>query len=232
MRSLLPVSAVALIAMAASPALAQRWGYPGAYPYGGDRFGWDRPARPIASPDRGREGKVEVTRFLADGAAAQALGQGTISVSAAADGTVDARERATYEAAVIDRLAGVGYDTATKAGDEGQTVELHIRHAEAEPAEAPHKPVSGEMAVGVSNHGSYQALGLNIDLSKPRKALLSTRLEARIRDKATGAVLWEGRADIATRDGDPRWTDQAIATKLAGALFAGFPGKNGETIRG
>jgi hypothetical protein len=230
MRFLLPVSAVALVAMAASPALAQRWGYPGSS-YGWDRYGWDRPARSIER-DSSREGKVEVTRFLADGAAAQALGRGAISVSAAADGTADARERATYEAAVIDRLAGVGYDTATKAGDEGQTVELHIRHAEAEPAEAPHKPVSGEMAVGVSNHGSYQALGLNIDLSKPRKALLSTRLEARIRDKATGAVLWEGRADIATRDGDPRWTDQAIATKLAGALFAGFPGKNGETIRG
>ena len=233
MRLLLPLSAVALIAMAAAPALAQRWGYPGAYPYGGDRFGWDRPARSIASSDRSREGKVEVTRFLADGTAAQALGRGAISVSAAEDGTADERERATYEAAVIDRLAGVGYDTAAKAGEEGQTVELNIRHAEAEPAEAPHKPVSGEMAVGVSSRGgSYEALGLNIDLSKPRKALLSTRLEARIRDKATGAVLWEGRADITTRDGDPKWTDQAIATKLAGALFAGFPGKNGETIRG
>ena len=92
--------------------------------------------------------------------------------------------------------------------------------------------LSGEMAVGVSNHGSYQALGLNIDLSKPRKALLSTRLEARIRDKASGAVLWEGRADIATRDGDPKWSDQAIASRLAEALFAGFPGKNGETIEG
>ena len=227
MRLLLPVSAVALVAMAASPVLAQRWGYPGAYPYG-----WDRPGRSIASSDRSREGKVEVTRFLADGAAAQALGRGAISVAAATDGTADERERATYEAAVIDRLAGVGYDTVTKAGEEGQTVELHIRHAEAEPAEAPHKPVSGEMEAGVSNHGSYGALGINIDLSKPRKALLSTRLEARIRDKATGAVRWEGRADIVTRDGDPKWTDQAIATKLAGALFAGFPGQNGETIRG
>ena len=135
--------------------------------------------------------------------------------------------------ALSPATGGGAAPAAAKAGEEGQTVELNIRHAEAEPAEAPHKPVSGEMAVGVSSRGgSYEALGLNIDLSKPRKALLSTRLEARIRDKATGAVLWEGRADIATRDGDPKWTDQAIATKLAGALFAGFPGKNGETIRG
>jgi hypothetical protein len=88
------------------------------------------------------------------------------------------------------------------------------------------------MEVGVSNRGSYQALAIGVDLSKPRKALLSTRLEARIRDRASGAVLWEGRADIATRAGDPKWTDQAIATKLAAALFSGFPGRNGESIRG
>jgi len=228
MRPLLAFSALTLAALATTPALAQRWGYPGYEPYG-----WDR--APFAGPtaDRSREGKVEVTRFLADGAAAQSLGHGAIAVSAASQGTADDRERATYEAAVIDRLAGVGYDTASRAGDGGQTVELHIRHAEIEPAELKRKPVSGEMAVGVSSRGgSYESLGIGIDLRKPLKALMSTRLEARIRDKATGAVLWEGHADIATRAGDPKWSDQAIAGKLAAALFAGFPGKNGETIRG
>jgi hypothetical protein len=226
MRLVLPLSALTLIIVAATPALGQRWGYPGAY-----RGGWDR--APVATRDRSREGKVEVTRFLADSASAQALGHGAITVSAANDGVADERERATYEAAVIDRLAGAGYDTLAKAGDAGQTVELNIRHAEIEPAEAPHKPVHGAMEVGVSSRGgSYESLAIGVDLRKPMKALLSTRLEARIRDKASGAVLWEGRADIATRAGDPRWTDQAIATKLAAALFSGFPGKNGETIRG
>lgn len=223
----LAVFAVTLVSLAAAPALAQRWGGPG---FGADRYGWDR--SPRATSDRGREGKVEVTRFLAEGAGAAALGHGPITVAAQQSALTDERERATYEAAVIDRLAHAGYDTATAAGTSGQTVELTIRHVEVTPPEAPRKPVSGEMAVGVSNHGSYQALGLNIDLSKPRKALLSTRLEARIRDKASGAVLWEGRADIATRDGDAKWSDQAIAARLADALFAGFPGKNGETIQG
>ena len=57
--------AAPLIALA-SPASAQRWGYPGA-----ERYGWDRSA---GARDRSQEGKVEVTRFLAEGAAAQALG--------------------------------------------------------------------------------------------------------------------------------------------------------------
>ena len=121
--------AFALLALAAAPALAQRWGYPGAYPYGGDRFGWDRPARSIASSDRSREGKVEVTRFLADGTAAQALGRGAISVSAAEDGTADERERATYEAAVIDRLAGGLASWATQANEGSAWVGQQTRHS-------------------------------------------------------------------------------------------------------
>ena len=214
--------AVSLIAAAATPAVAQRWGYPGA-PYG-----WGGP-EPRGRDSR--EGKVEVTRFVADGAAAAQLGHGPVAVVASPNDTSDERERATYEAAVIDRLAGVGYDTAVHPGEAGQTVELRVLHAEVEPPEAPHKPVSGAMEVGVSNHGSYGAMAIGVDLSKPRKALVSTRLEARIRDNANGAVLWEGHADIATREGDKHWTDQAIASRLAGALFSGFPGKNGESIR-
>src|SRR6478736_2471914 len=136
----LPLAAVVLTALAA-PALAQRWG---SDPYGrsADRYDWDH--APISSRDRSREGRVEVTRFLAEGAAAQALGHGTITVAVAAadDSLADQRERATYEAAVIDRLAGAGYDTLGKS-EGGQTVELHVRHAEVAPAEAPHRPVSG-----------------------------------------------------------------------------------------
>lgn len=229
-RFLLPLIALTAIAAAASPALAQRgWAYPDRDPFGGWDNGWDRHAPQPRGRDS-REGKIEVSRFVADSPAAAALGHGAVAVTAAPGDTSGEHERATFEAAVVDRLAGAGYDTATHAGDGGQTVELRIVHAEIEPAEARHKPVSGEMEVGVSNRGSYEALAIGVDLSKPRKALLSTRLEARIRDKASGAVLWEGRAQIATRDGDAHWTDQTIADRLAGALFAGFPGKSGETI--
>lgn len=223
MRLSLSAPVVTLLAIAAMPATAQGWGYP---PYG-----WDQP-RPWAAHDRSREGKVEATRFLADATAAQALGHGPVTVTAASDGLADEHERGTYEAAVIDRLAGVGYDTATKTADSGQTVELHVRHAEIEPPETPHKPVSGSMSVGIDSRGGrYGGLAIGVDMRKPLRALISTRLEARIRDHS-GTVLWEGHADIATREGDAKWTEQALAAKLAGALFSGFPGKNGETIRG
>lgn len=166
---------------------------------------------------------MQVARFVVeDPALAAALGKGTVSVvEAAATSPVAPREMATYQAAVIDALAAAGYQTATAEG--AQVAEVRVLHSVAEPQEAPKKPVSGEMAVGVSNRGSMMGLGINIDLTKPKGALVSTRLEARIKDRTSGAVLWEGRADILTREGDSRWSDQKIAERLTAALFEGFP---------
>ena len=175
------------------------------------------------------EGRVEVSRFVAEGDAAKALGHGVVTVTGAPTGSgADSRELRTYEAAVIDQLAQLGYRTDAPADSASQITELHIGHDVVVPQEQKRSPVSGEMAVGVSNRGSAYGLALNVDLTKPRGALIATRLEVRIRDKATGAALWEGRADIVTREGEEKWSDGVIAAKLAAALFDHFPGKTGE----
>lgn len=220
LRSAVLAGTLAVLAMPLAAQPGPGWGASG-WPARDARFGRDAPSR---------EGKVEVARFLAEGSAAEALGKGSVTVAAAPAGAGDADERelATYEAAVIDRLAGAGYDVVTPDPVGGQVVELRIVHAEVVPQEAPHKPVSGAMTMGVSNHGSMMGMAVAVDLSKPKKALVSTRLEARIRDRATGAVLWEGRAEMVTRDGDERWGQQEIAAKLAGVLFEGFPNRTGE----
>lgn len=175
--------------------------------------------------------RVEVSRFRADDAGAE-LGHGVVEVVAAPSSTdsfvPDERRLKTYEAAVVDQLAKAGYDVATSDPAGGQVVELRFSTDEVQPAEPPHKPVSGEMTMGVSNHGSMMGMAVLVDLTKPDKALISTRLEARVRDRASGKVLWEGRAQIVTRDGDERWGDQQVAARLAQALFDGFPGRTGE----
>ena len=204
------------------------WGGPG---WGGSR--WDAPSSPrdrLGERDRSREGRVQVARFVAEGTAADALGHGAISVASQTAGQdyVPQGDRAAYEAAVIDQLVHAGYDTApTKplgaqpAG--GQLAELKVTRIVIEPAEAKRKPVSGEMAVSVGNRGTAYGMAVNVDLTKPLPPLVSTKLEARIRDRATNAVLWEGRAEVATREGDDKWGEQAIAARLAEALFDGFP---------
>lgn len=211
---------LALLALSSAAALAQpgMWGGPGWRLPGGS--GWDGP-RSSSSRDS-LEGRVQVEQFMADGAAA-ALRQGDVAVSVLAGTTVDAGDQATYEAGVIDQLVKAGYNTLSVAADSGQIAEIRVVRDVVVPEETKRSPVSGSMAVGVSNRGSMTAMAVNVDLTKPKKALISTRLEARLLDRASGQPLWEGRATIVTREGDSQWGEQAISTRLAGALFEKLP---------
>ena len=229
----------ALVALTlAAPALAQP--YPGGYPgqWGGAGRGGQRVGtQGGAEPSR----QIDVETFRAADAGDQ-LGKGRIVVSDAPHGPVHDRDTDTsapndstivvtgdidaklpvYEAAVIDQLAGKGYDISHIANP-AQLVEVMISNDIVVPEEAPHKPISGEMSVGVSNRGSGYGLALALDLSKPRKAIMATRMDVRIRDKATRRVLWEGYAQGQSRTTDSGIDDTHMAGRLAVALFARFP---------
>lgn len=189
-------------------------GYGGGY--GGRGYGGS------STPVDSREGKLDAEGFVADGAAPMLTG-GHVAIASAAGSTADGREEATFEAAVLDQLAKAGYDIITKDPNGGQITEITIVHDELVPAEEKRSPISGSMEMGVSNRGSGMAVALNYDATKPRGALIETRLDMRILDRATGKPLFEGRARIATREGDSHWSDDKIANRLAGAIFAKFP---------
>lgn len=204
--------------LAASSALAQPYGGFGDG-MGGDRWGsrfHDRGERTSAQPSK----SVDVTAYRAADAG-DLLGKGRIVV-AAIDGSEAEWKLPVYEAAVVDQLARRGYDTANASGA-GQVAQVAISHATVVPEEAPHKPVSGEMSTTISNRGTGFGMALAVDLSKPKKAIVSTRLEVRIRDKATNRVLWEGHAQAQAREGDDGLDNGAMASRLASALFAKFP---------
>lgn len=175
-----------------------------------------RIGRQSAEPSR----KVQVEAFQAPDAAAL-LGKGPITV-AAAEGSEAEWKLPVYEAAVVDQLAKLGYQTAVSGADGGQVAQIAVRHEQVVPEEAKRKPVSGAMEVGVSNRGSYTAMALNVDLSKPKKAIVATRMDVRIRDKATDRVLWEGHAEAQTREDDDGLNNGAVAARLASALFDRF----------
>lgn len=209
MKAKLILSAVAFFA-ANAPVLAQ--------PMGGR---WDTPmdqriGRQGSEPSR----KVDVEAFQAADAAAL-LGKGPITV-AAAEGAEAEWKLPVYEAAVVDQLAKLGYQTAVSGAEGGQVAQIGIRHEQVVPDEPKRKPVSGAMEVGVSNRGSYSAMALNIDLTKAKKAIVSTRLDVRIRDRASDRVLWEGHAEAQTRADDDGLNNGAVAARLASALFARF----------
>ncbi len=211
-------SLVAAVLLAGLPSIAQAQPYPGGVwggPMMNQRLRGDD-GRRLAEPAK----KVDVEAFRAADAAAL-LGKGPITV-AAAPGAEAEWKLPVYEAAVVDQLAKLGYDTAVSGAAGGQIAQIGIAHSVVVPEEAKKKPVSGAMEVGVSNRGNYSALALNIDLSKPRKAIVATRLDVRIRDKASGRVLWEGHAEVQTREDDDGLDNGAVAARLASALFARF----------
>jgi len=232
----LPLLLFAAIALTwAMPALAQR--YPGGW---SGRGGWAQGEERVATQGNAEPSRhIEVDTFRAADAGG-ALGQGRIVVAASppaappppdmtpdrlpgnADAAAPDDKLPVYEAAVIDQLGGKGYDIA-HADDPRQLAEVAVSHDVVVPEEAPHRPVSGEVSMGVSNRGSGFGGALFIDLSKPRKAIIATRLEVRIRDKATHRVLWEGYAQGQARMTGAGFDDTRMATRLAGALFAKFP---------
>ncbi|MEO0033085.1 MAG: hypothetical protein RIS94_2843 [Pseudomonadota bacterium] len=216
-RILLPIAL-----LAGTPALAQSmsgWGHDS---WGHDSWGresWrgdSRGERTHAQPSK----KIDVETFRATDAASL-LGKGRIVVSAA-QGAEAEWKLPVYEAAVIDELARHGYDTAN-AADPAQVVQVAVSHDTVVPEEAPHKPVSGAMSTTISNRGTGFGMALAIDLTKPAKAIVSTRLDVRIRDKATNRVLWEGHAQGQSREDDAGLDNGAVAARLAAALFAKFP---------
>lgn len=199
----------------------------------GAQPGWGGPyMQPMFPPDYGpayggrdpREGQIQTATFVASSGNVGELGHGSIvlagSVANEAGGSYDGN----FEAALIDQLAKAGYRTDGQPGGSAQSIEFAVHHDVMQPPEPPHNPVGGEVSAGVGSHGwGGVGLGLNIDLSKPRGALVATRLEARIRDSATHELLWQGRAQVVTRDRDKHWTPQTIASRLTAALFKGFP---------
>jgi hypothetical protein len=218
-----------VIALLAAPQMAMAqpgwgggWGgYGGGFGGYGGGWGGRGYGAPVSTQDS-REGKLDAEGFVADGAA-PLLGGGHVAVTSAAGSMAEGREEATFEAAIIDQLAKAGYDTITKDPNGGQVTEISILHDELVPAEQKHSPISGSVEAGVSNYGSMMGVQLNYDATKPRGALIETRLTMRILDRATGKPLFEGRARIATREGDSRWDDDKVANRLAAAIFAKFP---------
>jgi hypothetical protein len=229
----------ALLAASAGSAMAQ--GIPGIGPYRGmggwaDQGGADGYDQRISRRETTQPSKkISVTAFRAADAEAL-LGKGRIVVSRKAQesggqesgGETVYDRLPIYEAAVIDELARRGYDVAT-AYDPGQIAEIGVTHSVAVPEEAPHKKVSGAMSTTVSNRGSGFGLALGIDLTKPARAIVATRLDLRIRDKASGRVLWEGHAEGEARSGDGGIDNAAMAARLASALLKTFP--EGEVVQ-
>jgi len=82
---------------------------------------------------------------------------------------------------------------------------------------------------GGTSVGLGGAVSFPIGKAKQRMDVL-TRLSVQLKRRSEGTVIWEGRAESMARDGTPQASPEAAVSRLAAALFQGFPGQSGETI--
>jgi hypothetical protein len=171
-------------------------------------------------------GPVEVTRFHVEDVSP--LGKGTIAVEPAPGSDGSTLEWQTYRAAVMRQLVRVGY-TEAGAGAGDQVAQLRLVRSTFQP-DRNGSPVSVGVGGSTGSYGSGLGVGIGFDLTPKPKAQVSTELAVSIRERASGRVLWEGRASFTASTASPLSGTGLAAPKMSEALFLNFPGNSGETI--
>jgi hypothetical protein len=168
---------------------------------------------------------VEVTRFTAPQAA---LGSGPIAVRPGPGEQVDSWEYAAFQAAVADELTRLGY---VVTGDMAQQVALITNERNVQQSAGGRSPVNVGVGGSTGSYGSGLGLGVGFNLGGGRPAeQIDTQLRVSIVPSGGTDALWEGRARFTATSNSDYADRKAAAAKLASALFAGFPGRSGETI--
>ncbi|WP_336987343.1 DUF4136 domain-containing protein [Altererythrobacter aquiaggeris] len=172
-------------------------------------------------------GPVQVTRFVADDARAQ-LATGTIAVINAPGPGTGTLEVQSYKSAVARELVRLGY-TEVGAADGSQIAEVRVERF-AERDGRRRGPVSVGVGGSTGSYGSGVGMGVGINLGGGSGEQIATELGVVIRDRATGQSVWEGRASFVVGEKSPLASTQLGAAAMAQALFAEFPGNDGETV--
>ena len=177
--------------------------------------------------------EVEVTRFhTAQTVAAAAPGPIAVRAGAGLDGT--SLETQVWLDAVAAALSHQGF---TVVADAPRVAEVTLDQ-EVVQRERSRSGSGVSVGVGAGSGGGWYGrrsgvnLGLGIGFQlggKHAGERLDSTLGVNIVD-ASGAHLWEGRAEASpknrSKDADPR----RLANEMAGELFSGFPGESGATI--
>jgi len=168
---------------------------------------------------------VEVTRFTGD--QPQSLGSGPIAVRSGPGAPADSLEMNVFNDTVARELQEQGYVIID--GEAPQIAEVTISLGVEQPGYS-NSPVSVGGGVAGGSYGSSAGVGIGIDLSPKPSERLHRELRVMIKPASGGTALWEGRARFTATVNSDFAETQAAATKLADALFDGFPGQSGETI--
>lgn len=172
---------------------------------------------------------VEVTRFHLN----QPIAPGGVTVTGWENWEGEGLEHGTYRAAVQRQFARLGFTD----GDGPYVAEVAFRRNARERVGGGRSGVSIGIGGGGFSWGRRGGGGVGVGVGTSfgvgggGRGDVATGLKVRLKRKGSDAILWEGEAETLARFNAPAAQPGLAADKLAAALFAGFPGESGRTIR-
>ena len=139
-------------------------------------------------------------------------------------------EAGVWNDAVAAELGKLGYQRSN--GSASYVVTVRHERGVIDPAMGRRRsPVSVGVGGSTGSYGSGVGLGIGIDLSGPPKPRIGDDLSVTIARASDKEVVWEGRASGDSKQGTGASQPNVMAAKMAAALFQGFPGESGKSIR-
>lgn len=172
-----------------------------------------------------RSGPVEVVRYHLG----QAPAKGSVAVVPVGGADSASPGYLAYAEAVNAQLGQLGYTTGTPTNAEYLAAVGFARAPRGTIIERP--PVSIGLGAGSFGGGFGGGGGVSFGLGGNRQSeLLVNELTVQLRRRADDTIVWEGRAQTQSVERlDAAVPPAASATRLAGAMFRGFPGQSGIT---
>lgn len=147
------------------------------------------------------------------------ISRGTLAIVPPDAAMADSLEFRTNAETVAVQMRRVGYTTGLPASQVQYIATLDITQTDgAGNVTRPGAPSSSPVAAPASG-------------SRRNSALVTTTMSVQIRNRATNATVWEGRASHEADAGSRGATSTIIVPELAKALFGDFPGAAGVTKR-
>jgi hypothetical protein len=196
----------------------------------------------LAGCDTTAGGPVQVTRFHL----AEPIAPGSFSVTATpAEGpgspmAPDSLELKSYADAVGAELTRLGFTPAADPTAAEIAVSVIVDRG-SRPDPRPHGATvgfgigGGSFGGGYGRHSGGFGVGGDVGTTVPIGGngvhyIVGTRMQVQIKRRSDGSTIWEGRAMTEASGTSAAASPQAAVTKLAHALFTGFPGESGRTV--
>lgn len=172
-------------------------------------------------------GPVEVVRYHLG----QAPAQGTVAVVPVGGADSASPGYLAYAQAVTDELGKLGYAAGTPTDATYLAAVGFARAPRGVVTDRP--PVSIGLGAGGFGGSFGGGAGVNFPIGRGRSSeVLVNELTVQLRRRADDTIVWEGRAQMGSVERlDAAVPPAAPASRLASAMFRGFPGESGITTK-